>query len=105
MMVTFFPTGQLYDGYDEEYQCPILDEDRVSSISYPNFEPGSDNLICAAQKTWNHSAPLLCVVVELAEHGFPVVFLKSGSPGILIPHYVIMKQVVVTRFSQILDSL
>ncbi|XP_070760752.1 adenylate kinase isoenzyme 6 [Enoplosus armatus] len=21
--------GQLYDGYDEEYQCPILDEDRV----------------------------------------------------------------------------
>ncbi|XP_012638586.1 adenylate kinase isoenzyme 6 isoform X3 [Microcebus murinus] len=22
-------TGQLYDGYDEEYDCPILDEDRV----------------------------------------------------------------------------
>ncbi|XP_049721061.1 adenylate kinase isoenzyme 6 isoform X3 [Elephas maximus indicus] len=21
--------GQLYDGYDEEYDCPILDEDRV----------------------------------------------------------------------------
>ncbi|XP_074138310.1 adenylate kinase isoenzyme 6 isoform X1 [Sminthopsis crassicaudata] len=21
--------GQLYDGYDEEYECPILDEDRV----------------------------------------------------------------------------
>uniref|UniRef100_A0A8C5EMG1 Adenylate kinase isoenzyme 6 n=1 Tax=Gouania willdenowi TaxID=441366 RepID=A0A8C5EMG1_GOUWI len=21
--------GQLYDGYDEEYQCPILDEDKV----------------------------------------------------------------------------
>ncbi|XP_051924338.1 adenylate kinase isoenzyme 6 isoform X2 [Hippocampus zosterae] len=21
--------GELYDGYDEEYQCPILDEDRV----------------------------------------------------------------------------
>ncbi|XP_034547351.1 adenylate kinase isoenzyme 6 [Notolabrus celidotus] len=21
--------GQLYDGYDEEYQCPVLDEDRV----------------------------------------------------------------------------
>ncbi|CAB1414067.1 unnamed protein product [Pleuronectes platessa] len=21
--------GQLYDGYDEEYKCPILDEDRV----------------------------------------------------------------------------
>lgn len=26
--------GQLYDGYDEEYDCPILDEDRVSAISY-----------------------------------------------------------------------
>ncbi|MED6233819.1 Adenylate kinase isoenzyme 6 [Ataeniobius toweri] len=24
--------GQYYDGYDEEYQCPILDEDRVSSV-------------------------------------------------------------------------
>ena len=24
--------GQLYDGYDEEYDCPILDEDRVSTI-------------------------------------------------------------------------
>lgn len=23
-------SGQLYDGYDEEYDCPILDEDRVS---------------------------------------------------------------------------
>ncbi|XP_042546613.1 adenylate kinase isoenzyme 6 isoform X2 [Dipodomys spectabilis] len=22
-------TGELYDGYDEEYDCPILDEDRV----------------------------------------------------------------------------
>ncbi|XP_043919821.1 adenylate kinase isoenzyme 6 isoform X3 [Protopterus annectens] len=22
-------TGELYEGYDEEYQCPILDEDRV----------------------------------------------------------------------------
>lgn len=22
--------GELFDGYDEEYQCPILDEDRVS---------------------------------------------------------------------------
>jgi len=22
---------QLYEGFDEEYQCPILDEDRVSS--------------------------------------------------------------------------
>uniref|UniRef100_A0A3B5M9C3 Uncharacterized protein n=1 Tax=Xiphophorus couchianus TaxID=32473 RepID=A0A3B5M9C3_9TELE len=21
--------GQYYDGYDEEYQCPVLDEDRV----------------------------------------------------------------------------
>lgn len=26
----FFPPGQLFDGYDDEYQCPILDEDRVS---------------------------------------------------------------------------
>ena len=26
-------TGQLYDGYDEEYGCPILDEDRVSTTS------------------------------------------------------------------------
>lgn len=26
---SLFP-GQLYDGYDDEYQCPILDEDRVS---------------------------------------------------------------------------
>lgn len=22
-------SGQLFDGFDEEYQCPILDEDRV----------------------------------------------------------------------------
>lgn len=29
----FFISGQLYDGYDEEYECPILDEDRVSSTS------------------------------------------------------------------------
>lgn len=28
-----FISGQLYDGYDEEYECPILDEDRVSSTS------------------------------------------------------------------------
>ncbi|KAF7200771.1 adenylate kinase isoenzyme 6-like, partial [Nothobranchius furzeri] len=27
--------GQLYDGYDEEYQCPILDEDRVSVSNRP----------------------------------------------------------------------
>lgn len=28
---TFFIiySGQLFDGFDEEYQCPILDEDRV----------------------------------------------------------------------------
>lgn len=26
--------GQLYDGYDEEYDCPILDEDRVSTIFF-----------------------------------------------------------------------
>lgn len=26
---TTFSTGQLYDGFDEDYQCPILDEDRV----------------------------------------------------------------------------
>lgn len=25
--------GKLYDGYDEEYQCPILDEDKVSFIN------------------------------------------------------------------------
>ena len=23
--------GQLYEGWDEQYQCPILDEDRVSN--------------------------------------------------------------------------
>ena len=23
---------ELYDGYDEEYQCPVLDEDRVSYV-------------------------------------------------------------------------
>lgn len=27
-----FVIGNLYEGYDEEYDCPILDEDRVSSI-------------------------------------------------------------------------
>lgn len=27
----FFYAGQLYEGYDEEYECPVLDEDRVSS--------------------------------------------------------------------------
>lgn len=42
--------GQLYDGYDEEYQCPILDEDRVSSIC--NIKPASDMLICSVQIKW-----------------------------------------------------
>ncbi|KAF3814485.1 hypothetical protein GH733_017643 [Mirounga leonina] len=29
--------GQLYDGYDEEYECPILDEDRiVDDLEKPN---------------------------------------------------------------------
>lgn len=23
-------SGELYEGFDEEYECPILDEDRVS---------------------------------------------------------------------------
>lgn len=46
----FLSPGQLYDGYDEEYQCPILDEDRVSEIPHASFEPGSDKLIYSAQK-------------------------------------------------------
>ena len=29
MMYVF--SGELFDGFDEEYQCPVLDEDRVSS--------------------------------------------------------------------------
>ena len=29
MMSVF--SGQLFDGFDEEYQCPVLDEDRVSN--------------------------------------------------------------------------
>lgn len=28
----FFSLGQLFEGFDEEYQCPILDEDRVCTI-------------------------------------------------------------------------
>ena len=34
----FLSLGQLYDGYDEEYKCPILDEDRVSEIMHSNFK-------------------------------------------------------------------
>ena len=41
-------TGQLYDGYDEEYQCPILDEDRVSQTPHASFEPGYDLLVYTA---------------------------------------------------------
>lgn len=26
--------GQLFEGWDEQYQCPILDEDRVSTLSH-----------------------------------------------------------------------
>lgn len=35
---TFFPPGQLFDGYDDEYQCPILDEDRVSELPHWTVE-------------------------------------------------------------------
>ncbi|TNM90170.1 adenylate kinase isoenzyme 6 isoform X4 [Takifugu rubripes] len=32
--------GQLYDGYDEEYECPILDEDRVVDELEDKMEEG-----------------------------------------------------------------
>lgn len=35
---SFFPPGQLFDGYDDEYQCPILDEDRVSELPHWTVE-------------------------------------------------------------------
>lgn len=28
--------GELYEGFDEEYDCPILDEDRVSPAPSPS---------------------------------------------------------------------
>lgn len=34
-----FCKGQLYDGYDEEYSCPILDEDGVSIVVQPCYNP------------------------------------------------------------------
>ena len=27
---------ELYDGFDEDYQCPVLDEDRVRIITHKN---------------------------------------------------------------------
>ncbi|KAF7649946.1 hypothetical protein LDENG_00133550 [Lucifuga dentata] len=32
--------GQLYDGYDEDYQCPVLDEDRVVDELDEKMEEG-----------------------------------------------------------------
>ncbi|NWW49444.1 KAD6 kinase, partial [Pedionomus torquatus] len=32
--------GELYEGFDEEYDCPILDEDRVSPTSKPTIFGG-----------------------------------------------------------------
>lgn len=29
ILLCFIISGQLFDGFDDEYQCPILDEDRV----------------------------------------------------------------------------
>ena len=34
LLMFLFPTGQLFDGFDDDYQCPVLDEDRVSKSQY-----------------------------------------------------------------------
>lgn len=33
----FCAAGELYEGFDEEYDCPILDEDRVSPTPRPTL--------------------------------------------------------------------
>lgn len=32
LIMKMFLSAQLFDGFDDEYQCPILDEDRVCTI-------------------------------------------------------------------------
>ena len=57
--------GELYDGYDEEYQCPILDEDRVSWTSHASFEPGYDLPVYTARNNWCGTTANL----PLSDHG------------------------------------
>ncbi|KAI1239619.1 Adenylate kinase isoenzyme 6, partial [Lamprotornis superbus] len=50
--------GELYEGFDEEYDCPILDEDRVSPA--PRATPAV-SWLCSA------SEPASCVVVQVVD--------------------------------------
>ena len=56
--------NHLYDGQDEVYQCPILDEDRVSRLGLNSLRVcriGGWNMCIAARSIFNRSA---CLVVQ-----------------------------------------
>lgn len=58
-MCVYVYLGELYDGFDEEYQCPILDEDRVS-ISYKNIISEFHFLKCYNSALTYHLYDLVC---------------------------------------------
>lgn len=61
----FFPPGQLFDGYDEEYQCPVLDEDRVSELPHWTVEQRNTTMSEAErlQRDWTFIFTSTCYLL------------------------------------------
>lgn len=56
ILLFFTNSGQLFDGFDDEYQCPILDEDRVSTRTHTSN--GEEIRSSETQRFWLLWPPL-----------------------------------------------
>ena len=85
---------ELYDGYDEEYQCPVLDEDRVSSVIELVLKfTGIDNIMLLQKQckillfcTWSTTSVFVSYILDQS--------IRSAHFG----HIVVIHMISYFRF-------